>query len=522
MKSLNRRDFLKYSLLGTMTIASPRLLFSKNNKETTKPNIIVILVDDMGYSDVGCYGGEIDTPNIDYLAENGLRFTQFYNCSKCAPTRASLLTGLYNRQAGSKSQPAALKNTITLGEGMKLGGYSTIMSGKWHEKGTPVNRGFDRYFGFLDGVTNYFLGSNTLRLENKEYTAPKKGFYATDDFTDYAIEKIKQANKPFFLYLAYNAPHWPLQALPEDIAKYKGKYMKGWDAIRTERLKRMKQIDIVPGYVSKPARDMRIESFKKIEDKEKLDERMAIYAAMIDRVDQNIGRLINTLKSLNIEENTLIMFLSDNGACAGGGPYGSDTFKRGEKDKEKLGYYLSAGASPGSGGTYSFLGRAWANASNTPLRKYKANPYEGGIRTPFITYWPSIIKQKGKITDQIGHVMDIMATVLDIGGINYPQKYKGKEIIPLAGKSLLPIFHGNKREGHDILYFARKDDWAIRKGKWKMVKPNTKSTWELYDLENDLIESIDLAEEHPEIVKKLSSLHATWLEKVNRQGGIRK
>ncbi len=522
MKSLNRRDFLKYSVLGTMAISSPQLLFSKNERETIKPNIIVILVDDMGYSDIGCYGGEIDTPNIDHLAENGIRFTQFYNCAKCAPTRASLLTGLYNRQAGSTTKPAELKNAITLAEGMKLGGYFTIMAGKWHEQGTPVKRGFDRYFGFLDGVSNYFLGSNTYMLENKEYSVPKEGFYTTDNFTDYAIEKVKEANKPFFLYLAYNAPHWPLHALPEDIAKYKGKYMKGWDAIRTERLKRMKQIGIVPGHVSKPARDMSIESFEKIADKEKQDQRMAIYAAMVDRVDQNIGRLINTLKDLNIEENTLIMFLSDNGACAEGGTHGSDTFKRGEKDKEKLGYYLSAGASPGSGGTYSFLGRAWANASNTPLKKYKTTPYEGGIRTPIIAYWPSIIKQKGKITDQIGHVMDIMATVLDIGGIKYPKKYNGKEITPLAGKSLLPIFHGKKRKGHDVLYFARKDDYAIQKGKWKLLKPNAKKPWELYDLENDLIESTNLSEEHPGIVKELSYMHATWLEKVNKQGGIKK
>ena len=464
-----------------------------------RPNIIVILADDMGFSDTGCYGGEIRTPNIDKLANEGLRFTQFYNASKCAPTRASLLSGLYWQQAHR-----GLERGITIGQALHAAGYTTLAAGKWHVSGNPVDRGFDHWFGFLGGATNYFKGGDSFRLDHANFTVPQSGFYSTDAFTDYAIRFVEEARKskpdqPFFLYLAYNAPHDPLQAPVEDIARYKGKYLKGWDALRRERYQRQialgvikKQWELSPRPENIPAWDSLDQSHKQMEDL-----RMAVYAAMVDRMDQNIGRLLGKLTEWKIDNNTLIMFLSDNGAS----PY-DRTAKRN----------IPPGG-PESGWEY---GAAWANLSNTPFRFYKRNQHEGGVATPFIARWPAVIKNPGAITDQPAHIIDIMATCVQLAGCDYAAVFEGKPspqasepVPPLVGLSLAPLFEGKPWSGHDTLFFQLRDHRALRAGDWKLSAAEGKP-WELYRMDLDRTEVHNLATEQPDKLKELESIYDRW------------
>ena len=460
-------------------------VFSANEK---KPNIVLIMVDDMGYSDLGCFGGEIDTPNIDKLASEGMKFTQFYNTAKCSPTRASLLSGCYHRQVGEMK----LANCITLAEAMKRADYTTLMTGKWHLNGNPVERGFDRYFGHLSGATNFFKGDNTFRLDDKPYKVEGDKFYTTDANTDYAIKFLRQSKektKPFFLYIAYNAPHYPLQAWPEDIAKYRGKYMKGWDALRKERHERQLKMSLVKPEWKLTPRDKDVKPWDELSEKEKKkeDHVMAVFAAMVDSVDQNIGRLVAELKSQGVADNTLLMFLSDNGGCP---------FQRTK----------TWDMPPGPANSYYTYHKGWAQLSNTPFRLYKQNQHEGGISTPLIANWPGVIKP-GSVTDQPGHIIDIMATLLDITGTSYPSDHNGQKLTPLKGKSLLEVFKGKHRIGHDELFFEFAKYKALRMGKWKISWQKKK--WELYDIEADRTELNDLAEKMPEKVKQMAKRYNT-------------
>ena len=487
----------------------------------TPPNIVIIMVDDMGYSDIGCYGGEIQTPNLDKLAANGLRFTQFYNSGRCCPTRASLLTGLHPHQAGighMTNTPAKAKShdrgvsgyrgflnrkCVTIAEVLKPKGYHTLMSGKWHvgyhgKHKWPLQRGFDRYYGIIAGASNFFRpeGRRGLTLGN-EPVKPEGDYYITDAFTDYAIQFAEEADarddRPFFLYLAYTAPHWPLHARKRDIDKYRGKYMDGgWDKVSRDRYQRMLDMGLIKKEWGKTPRDARAWTELSDEKKTELDLRMAIYAAQIDSVDQNIGRLIASLKKMGRFDNTLIFFLSDNGGCAEGGELGGGAKEDLESDR---GYMLS-------------YGRAWANASNTPFRRYKHHTHEGGIATPLIAHWPKGISAKGEFRRQPAFLPDLMATAVDATGASYPNKFHGDKIPPMQGVSLLPAF-ANKSLGNRPLYWEHERNRAIRIGDWKLVTEGDRA-WELYNLADDRSEANNLAATHPKLVKAMANQWVAW------------
>ncbi|MDA7756904.1 arylsulfatase [Opitutales bacterium] len=493
------------------------LLFTLNlgwsETDRTRPNFILIMVDDMGYSDIGCYGGEVKTPNLDQLAQNGLRFTQFYNTAKCHTTRAELLTGNYAYSIGDNN----MEHGATFGEVLRPIGYRTLISGKWHQVPLPTTRGFDRYYGLADGCSNFFNPGINARpgeglpgrkrksfrrwaIEDKVimgYTSPDKKFYHTDAFTSYAIDRLdeyKDEDNPFVLYLPYTAPHYPLHAWPEDIAKYRGKYKIGWDKIREQRFKRMNEMGIIgPNHKLTPRASKAWDDLSE-EQQDAEDLKMAVYAAMIDRVDQNLGRLFAKVKELGEWDNTLIMFLTDNGACS-------------EQPN------TTPDIPPGSVESYRTVSVGWANASNTPYRKFKSTDYEGGIRTPFIAHWPGVIKPG--MTNQVGHIIDVSATFRDITGAKYPKQIQGKKTKPPPGKSLLTIFKGEEREPHKEIFWRFNRANAVRQGDLKVVRAG--KVWELYNLRADPTEVNNLAEQMPEKTAELSKMWEDWNEECKKR-----
>lgn len=528
MRKTDRRKFIKKNAATTLGlfVGIIGILLSQigcSSEELDKPNILLIMADDMGFSDLGCYGSEISTPNIDRLAYEGIRFTQFYNAARCCPTRASLLTGLYPHQTGMGGMVKSVlneegpyqgylnNNCVTLAEVLKTANYKTYMSGKWHVGELPPNwpnkRGFDKYYGLVSGAMNYFDISKSKRKglkrvfvkDEKLFEPSTEDFYATDAFTDEALNFLNNHDgNPFFMYLAYTAPHWPLHAKPDDIERNKGKYSKGWKELREARYKKQIDIGIINPEWKLSPQDPEAMAWKDVVEKEKLTLKMAIYAAQIESMDKNIGRVINKLRDMNQLDNTLIMFLSDNGGCAEGGALGFDALggwdgKLGTKD------------------SYSSYGRSWSNASNTPLRLHKKRVHEGGIATPFIARYPKLIRGN-QITNQVSHIIDVMATVVGLSNAEYPTNYDGNEIIPLEGKSLLPIFEGIERESHDVLYWEHNKNKAIRKGDWKLVSISD-GTWELYNLKKDRTETNNLVNEYPELVQELILNYKLWAEK---------
>ncbi len=483
---------------------------------TKRPNIVLIMADDMGFSDVGCYGGELETPHLDKLANNGIRFTHFYNTARCCPTRSALMTGLYNHQAGighmvnDRGLPAYQgylnDKCVTIAEALKPAGYQTLMAGKWHvgenRPHWPCDRGFDRYFGLISGASNYWKldGPRKMALDNEPYRPPSDGkFYMTDAFTDHAVKFVDEASgkpNPFFLYLAYTAPHWPLHAWPEDIARFRGKYKKGWDVLREERHRRQLSMGIVDKKWPLTPRDPKVPAWNDAQNKDDWDLRMSVYAAMVYRMDQGIGRLVKKLQDRNELDNTLILFLCDNGGCA----------------EENIGGERE-GVPAGPAESFTSYRTPWANASNTPFRLYKHWVHEGGIASPLIAHWPARIKQKGTLTDQPGHLIDVMATAVDIGGATYPSTFKGKSVTPLEGRSLAPVFDGKKRPGHPAIYWEHEGNRAVREGKWKMVS-RYPGEWELYDLEADRTELNNLAGKDPRRVERMSKMYQGWADKV--------
>ncbi len=502
---MNRRTFLKAAGLAPAALAGRRWVRAAEAKDGDRANVVVILVDDLGFSDLGCYGGEIQTPNLDRLASRGVRFSQFYNTAKCGPTRATLLTGLYYQEVGFR----AMRNAMTLGEAMKRAGYFTAMSGKWHLDREPTDRGFDRYFGHLSGATNFFTGDNSFRLNGKRFKVPETGFYTTDAMTDYAVrflDEAKASGKPFLLYLAYNAPHYPLQAPKEEVEKYRGKYMCGWDEIRSRRHARQLEMGLFARPWELSPRPGDVPAWKDVdaEKKDVEDLRMATYAGMIDRVDQNVGRLMGHMDKLGVADNTLVLFLSDNGACP---------FQRSKRTH----------LPPWDPGSYWTYDQKWAHACNTPFRRYKQNQHEGGISTPLIAHWPDgITAEAGSVCHQPGHLIDIMATCLDLAGSDYPGRHGEQTLKPLRGKSLLPNLQGRRRDGHDTLYFQFANNRAVRRGRWKLVSARG-GPWELYDVDVDRSELDDLADARPELAAELAKAWDDWAGEVGaRRPGRRK
>ena len=555
MKSeMNRRDFIKAVGLGAVSLAVPGCAnaFQGLDVKGKPPNIVLIMADDMGYSDIGCYGGEIRTPNLDGLAAGGLRFTQFYNTARCCPTRASLMTGLYQHQAGIGHMMSDngydgyrgdLNNRcVTIAEVLKEAGYSTYMSGKWHvtkhrgpdgpKYNWPCQRGFDRFFGTIHGAGSYYDPCSLTR-DNTQIPPDSDNFYYTNAISDNATKFIKEhksrsGDKPFFMYVAYTSPHWPMHALPEDIARYKGRYDKGWDALRAERHKRMIKMGIVESKWKITERDSQVPPWEQAKNKKWYARRMEVYAAMVDRMDQGIGRIISELKKTGSYDNTLIFFLADNGGCAeeygSRGPIKPDPSKEvvlKPMDKNELQRDMQPkvtrdgrpvrtgeGVMPGPADTYIAYGRPWANASNTPFRLYKHWVHEGGISTPLIVYWPARIKAHGKLRHQPGHLVDIMATCVDVADTKYPLEYKGHKITPAEGRSLVPAFD-NKPIEREALYWEHEGNRAVRKGKWKLVSKHP-GGWELYDLEADRTELNNLAQKYPQKVGELKALYESW------------
>lgn len=510
-----------------------------------KPNILLILADDLGYSDLGCFGGEIQTPYLDQLAKGGLRMTQLYNTARCCSTRASLLSGLYAHQAGVGAMTAdnqlpgyrgfLTDRCVTIAQILKKSGYQTFLSGKWHLRGKgnpnciPTERGFDEFFGHFKAYASFYRPDIYYRLpEDRPKPEFGEDFYATDAITDYALKFIHQArsqDSPYFLYLSYNAPHFPLQAPPEVVDKYLKIYERGWDLIRSERFKRMQEIGILEpgvrlsprGYVTKvPNRNQNSPYFDKpipewnvlpCDRRADLTRRMAIFAAMVEIMDRNIGRVVEDLKKNNELENTLIIFLSDNGACAEWDPYGFDDnpypanrLYRGDELKEM-----------GTKGTFHSYGTGWANACNTPFRLYKHYNHEGGISAPFILHWPKGTQRKGDIDRQPAHLVDLSATILDVAKASYPKTWNGKPILPKAGISLRPVLQGKPLPKRPI-FFEHEGNRAVRHGKWKIVWTNFTKKWELYDISKDRSEMNNLASKHPSKVEELSKLWHKWAE----------
>lgn len=544
--NFNKKIALPVALLSTIPAVAG---VAKDNR----PNIIVILVDDMGYSDIQCYGGEVQTPNLNSLAENGIRFTNFYNTARSCPTRASLLTGLYQHQAGigrmtfDNHTPGyrgtLSRDAVTIAEVLKGAGYNTSMVGKWHIAETPlredqrdwlnhqvfhetfsdlsnypVNRGFDTHYGIIYGVVDYFDPFSLVEGEVPIKNVPE-GYYTTCAFSDRAaadIDRLSAEDKPFFMYLAYNAPHWPLHALPEDIEKYKDTYTCGWEAIRNARYQRQLEMGLFGD-----AEDFLSE--RQFKDKwennptQEWDARaMACHAAMIDRVDQGIGEVIEALRRNGELDNTLILFMSDNGCSS----EVCQNYSPGENDRpdmtragEEMVYPKNKEVLPGPETTYASLGARWANVANTPFRFWKAKTYEGGICTPMIAYWPKGIskKEKGTFNTSNGHVIDIMATCLDLAHAEYPSKFKGHDIIPMEGKSLVPVFKTGERVGHKYIGFEHFYERAlISDDGWKIVRPGNKAKWELYDLNNDRSEKHNLADQYPDKLKEMVEAYREW------------
>jgi len=520
---------------------------------TPRPNIIVILADDVGYSDIGCFGGEIQTPNLDVLAKNGLRFTQFYNTARCCPTRAALLTGLYPHQAGvghmvndsghDGYRGELNRRCATIAEVLRPAGYSTYMAGKWHvtlnahskpdgpKESWPIQRGFDRFYGTIVGAGNYFDpamltrdNTNITALNDPEYRPAR--YYYTDALADQTVRFIREhhertPDKPFFTYLAFTAAHWPLHALEEDIAKYRGKYDAGYEPIRNARLAKMKQLGLIdPKWQPAPLKG----DWASVSNKAWEARCMEVYAAQLDRMDRGIGLVIDELRRQETLDNTLIFYMQDNGGCAEGLGRGhvarprkpveakpADyvfTNHRGPHVRDGRPYRVGPNAMPGPEDTYIAYGEAWANVSNTPFREYKHWTHEGGISTPLVVHWPKGISasRRGKLESQPGHLIDIMATCVDVAGAKYPRTVGTNSITPLEGVSLAPTFRGKSMERKEPIFWEHEANRAVRDGRWKLVAKENKP-WELYDIQNDRTEQHDLTSAEP---KRAQQLAAQW------------
>ena len=553
---------------------------ARGARGASRPNILLILADDLGWSDLGCYGGEIRTPHLDALAAVGVRFTQFYNSARCCPSRASLLTGLYPHQAGVGHMTAdrgarfpgyrgALnERCVTLAEVLRAAGYSTALCGKWHvgDRIAPTARGLDEFYGFQRGYgVDSWDGRMMIRLPadrpRREYA--EGAFFATDAITDHALDFLRmfrEQDRPWFLYLAYQTPHFPLHTRAGDARGYADLYSAGWDQVREARLVRQRRLGLVPDTASLSPRgpipergvaarigSMTAEGLNPAWDslaadrRADLARRMAAYAGMVSGMDRNIGRVVAALRSSGELDDTLILFLSDNGACAEWEPFGFDLdpgagpgaappspgagINSGTLSAPNVlhrGGALEGMGGPGSGFSY---GSGWANACNAPLRSYKHACHEGGIRTPLIVHWPARIGARGALCAFPAHIIDMMPTLADVAGARYPAAFDGRDILPAEGVSLVPAFDGTRVERRGALFFEHEGNRAVRSGRWKLVAPAPGTRWELYDVEVDPIESVDRAGEFPGRVAELAALWDAWAHRacvLPKPGPVRK
>lgn len=516
---MNRKLFFTAATTMAMTTAVQA-------QAQERPNIILILADDLGYSDIGCYGGEIETPNIDRLAANGLRYRQFYNGARSCPTRASLLTGLYAHQAGMgwmvqadmgrpSYQGYLNQECVTLGDVLRSAGYGTYICGKWHVSSArqnggkikdnwPNQRGFDEFFGIVDGASSYF--NATLNRNNEQFNSSGEDFYLTHAFSESASDFIRNHNfdeKPLFLYMAYTAPHWPLHALKPDIDKYIERYRRGWDVLREERFARQKQMGLFSEDTQLAPRDRQVPAWDTLspEKQEEFAMRMAVYAAQVDAMDQGIGRIMEALEQQGQTDNTIVLFLSDNGACA-----------------EHIGNSRHV---DGSDNTYESYRRNWANLSSTPYKEYKHHTNEGGIATPLIVHYPRGVKEKlnGTFVSEYGHITDIMPTFVELSGAQYPVTFKGHHITPMQGVSLLPNFVGGKTD-REQTFWEHEANIAVRDGRWKILtktlegSPYQEDSIRLYDMKKDPTEMHDLAAKKPRLKARLYADWNRWADKV--------
>lgn len=515
--------FALVSLFGTPEIRSE-----------DRPNIVVLFADDMGFSDIGSFGSEIETPNLDRMAANGLRYTHFYNTGRCCPSRASILTGLYSHQAdiGHMAGDLGVKGyrdrlsfeSVTMAEVLGASGYHTIMTGKWHlgwrDEGSPTARGFQHFYGtrgYIDSYytivsrTEIYLGEELVLPVTEtpvNHLKPEEEWYTTDVFTDYALHFIdevrKEDNAPFFLYLAYNAPHFPLHGKPEDTAKYRGKYKEGWQKFREQRHRKLQELGIIDEeWALSP---LEVDAWNSLTEAQQddLDFKMALFAGIIDRLDRNVGRVMDHLESIGELENTLIVFVSDNGGTKETGLFGI------KGDKNKVENYDEWAR---VGGWTSSYGQGWANLSNAPFRRYKRENHEGGISAPFIVHWPAKIGEGGGLRNQVAHLIDLMPTFVDVSGAEYPAKFEGHAIQPREGMSLLPSFSESDPVSR-TLFWEHEGNRAVREGDWKLVGSRN-GPWELYDMSRDRTELNDLIAVETELAKELQSLWEGWASKVN-------
>lgn len=548
----DRRAFIKDLTLATGALAVTGT-HAQPGPTSSRPNIVLILADDMGYSDIGCYGSEIETPNLDRLAAGGLRWSQFYNAPRCCPSRASLMTGLYPHQAhmgmmtsdyGRYPFPAyegdLSKRSVTIAEALKASGYTTLMSGKWHltpiaeasnakvpgdKSNWPLQRGFDRYYGIIAGAANYYDPA-TLTRDNDPIREPAADFYLTDGIADNAVAMLAEAGheqKPFFLYAAFNAPHWPLQAPEAVVAKYRQRYAAGWDALREARHTRQLAMKLLDPRWTMTPRDARVPAWQRASYKQWEIERMAVYAAQVDLLDQGIGRIVKQVERMGQLDNTLILFMADNGGNyeeMGRIPAGASRpiyIPQHTKGGEPVTPGNDPSIMPGPATTFQSYGGPWGNLSNTPFRMYKHFAHEGGISTPLVAHWPNGIRARGAITHEIGHEIDIMATCLDICKAPYPARSKsGEAPPPLEGVSLRPVFSGAAAQTPRMLFWEHEGNCAVRDGRWKLVSafPNT---WELYDMEADRTEMHNLADTNPQQVIRLATAYRAWAQRVGAQ-----
>lgn len=557
----------RLALAALFSLAFAPQLFAADPPK--RPNIVVILSDDMGYSDIGCYGSEISTPNLDKLAAGGVRFTQFYNTARCCPTRAALLTGLYSHQAGvghmmedkGEKFPGYRgqlnRSCRTIAEVLRPAGYGTYAVGKWHvtpqsgpnaeKHNWPLQRGFDRYYGTIHGAGSYYDPSTLTRdntpispFADPEYEPAT--YYYTDAIADHAVRFIgdhqkDHADKPLFMYVAFTAAHWPMHALPEDVAKHKGKYDVGYEPIRKARLEKAAKLGLID---AKQGMTPGAREWDAVKDKKWEATGMEVYAAMVDRMDRGVGKIVAELARTGRLENTLVLFLQDNGGCAeemGRTPQpkkGHPNILRPAKPtlpplapdallpggsvppQTRDGYPVRMGSKvyPGGPDTYVAYGQGWANVSNTPFREYKHWVHEGGISTPLIAHWPAGISAKGELRRQPGHLIDIMATCVDLSGAKYPVALNDQPITPLEGKSLVPTF-ADKPIDRDAIFWEHEGNRAVRVGDWKLVAKGPGGPWELYDIKADRTEAHDLAAKHPEKVSELRQKWEAWAHRAH-------
>ncbi|MCA9109094.1 MAG: arylsulfatase [Planctomycetaceae bacterium] len=517
-------------MVTLVTVGLASVAVCDEGSSAVRPNVVLIMADDLGFSDLGCYGGEINTPHLDRLANEGLRFTQFYNCAVCVTTRAALMTGLHPRR---RERGRWLDSDMTtLAEVLRTAGYRTSLTGKWHlgdeAPNRPTDRGFEEYYGLVSGCCNYFnpaqpdpvfYNGGHVRpfLHNERpVTEFPDGYYTTDAFTDHAVSQIRKfaaERDPFFVHVCYTAPHFPLHALPEDIVRYRGQYDAGYFHMREQRYQRLIELGLIdPQWSLSPADvsqsdfryDYDITPWEEVTDRVRETRRMEVYAAMVDRLDQGIGRILDAIDETGQSDETLVFFLSDNGGCA--------TYPGYRDDKKRQAREAYNTELPGGPETYDFVAPGWGWAQNAPFRRFKVWTYEGGISTPMIARWPGVI-EPASITHQVGHLVDFMPTLVELCGAKYPQAQAGISILPCEGNSLVPVLRGETREEPEAFYWYLYGNRAIRQGRWKLVWGAHAGEWELYDMQTDRPETKNMADQFPERVK---AMEAKWLDWANR------